>query len=249
MKNWKQSVFLGMVAIIAFIFGFIGCGNDNGKDDPVKFTVTFDLDGGNIDGVTASVEITVKSGEKIENFPNPQKEGNTLGGWFSGRNGTGNEFTAIMSVTENATIFAKWNEIQPIEKTYDIVLIGGETYNTSSGPQVADWEGEIEFVVEYKAMPSEEPAYLVYLKTRFEAFAGNQSAMNIDAIVGLLKKGTHFTINVEYTEGSYGGLLWDNGKQSFKVHNDWITTAEGVSGDNALTLVMMREAFNSVVIE
>jgi hypothetical protein len=34
MKNWKQSVFFGMVAIIALGFGFVGCddgNNDNGK--------------------------------------------------------------------------------------------------------------------------------------------------------------------------------------------------------------------------
>jgi hypothetical protein len=34
MKNWKQSIFFGMVAIIALIFGFIGCDDGNGNDDP-----------------------------------------------------------------------------------------------------------------------------------------------------------------------------------------------------------------------
>jgi hypothetical protein len=36
MKNWKQSVFFGMVAIIALCFGFIGCDDGDGKDDLCK---------------------------------------------------------------------------------------------------------------------------------------------------------------------------------------------------------------------
>jgi hypothetical protein len=46
MKNWKQSVSFGMVAIIALGFGFIGCDDDDGKDDPKEqgetITVQFD---------------------------------------------------------------------------------------------------------------------------------------------------------------------------------------------------------------
>jgi hypothetical protein len=34
MKNWKQSVFFGMVAIIAFVFALVACDDGNGKDDP-----------------------------------------------------------------------------------------------------------------------------------------------------------------------------------------------------------------------
>jgi hypothetical protein len=108
MKNWKQSVFFGMVAIITLGFGIVGCDNDNGKTGTDEFTVTFDLDGGNIDGVTSNVEITVKSGEKIANLPVPQKADNTLGGWFTEKNGNGDEFVSTIEVTSNLTVFAKW---------------------------------------------------------------------------------------------------------------------------------------------
>jgi hypothetical protein len=35
MKNWKQNAFFGLVAIIVLIFGFVGCDDGDGKDDPV----------------------------------------------------------------------------------------------------------------------------------------------------------------------------------------------------------------------
>jgi hypothetical protein len=41
MKNWKQSTFIGMMAIIALGSGFVGCDDGNGNDDNGKtYTVT-----------------------------------------------------------------------------------------------------------------------------------------------------------------------------------------------------------------
>ena len=97
----KKTVFFGLLVIV-LAFGLIGCGPD---DD---YTVTFDLDGGNIGGNPDSIEITVKSGETIANLPAPQKANNTFGGWFTARNGLGNPFTTSTVVTSNVTVFAKW---------------------------------------------------------------------------------------------------------------------------------------------
>ena len=99
----KKTVFFGLLVIL-LAFGLIGC--PNGDDDCI---VTFDLDGGNIDGNTSSVEITVLSGETITNFPqNPQKLNNIFDGWFSSKGGLGNVFTSETIVTSNRTVFAKW---------------------------------------------------------------------------------------------------------------------------------------------
>jgi hypothetical protein len=38
MKNWKQSVFLGMVAIIAIVFGIVACDDGNGNNDDKDLT-------------------------------------------------------------------------------------------------------------------------------------------------------------------------------------------------------------------
>jgi hypothetical protein len=102
-KNW----FWGILAIL-LVLGFIGCGGDTTEDE--EFTVTFDLDGGNINSNTNSVQIKVKSGGTIANLPNPQKTENSIGfgGWFAQKNGIGNEFTSTTKVLSNLTVYAKW---------------------------------------------------------------------------------------------------------------------------------------------
>ena len=103
----KKNGFWG-VLVILLVFGFIGCGG-NGTDDN-KFTVTFDLEGGNISGNTASVKITVKSGDNIANLPSPKKE-YIFNGWFTQKNGLGNEFTQNSIVTSDLTVYASWVSI------------------------------------------------------------------------------------------------------------------------------------------
>jgi hypothetical protein len=48
MKNSKQSVFFGIVAIIALVFGIVACDDGNGKDDPKDqsqiITLTFETE-------------------------------------------------------------------------------------------------------------------------------------------------------------------------------------------------------------
>ena len=72
------------------------------------FIVTFDLDGGNISGNTASVEIVVKPDETISNLPFPQKSSYIFGGWFSHKNGAGDQYTTLTKVNLNITVYAKW---------------------------------------------------------------------------------------------------------------------------------------------
>jgi uncharacterized repeat protein (TIGR02543 family) len=111
----KKTVFCVLLAMV-LAFGFIGCGSmDN------ECTVTFDLDGGNIDGNTDPVKITVQSGETIAHLPpDPQKNNDTFGGWFSSKNGLGNEFTSATTVTSNRTVYAKWTaiELSPFEGSW-----------------------------------------------------------------------------------------------------------------------------------
>ena len=102
----NKTVFFGLLAIV-LVFGFIGCDDGNGNSND-EFTVTFDLDGGNIGGNTNSVPIKVKSGETIASLPNPQKGTDVFGGWFTQKNGAGTSFTSSTKVTANLTVYAKW---------------------------------------------------------------------------------------------------------------------------------------------
>lgn len=98
----RTTVFFGSF-IIMLVFGLVGCDIENAESN-----VTFDLNGGNINGNTFSVNIQIKSGETIENLPNPTKEDNIFGGWFAEQNGLGNEFTTSTKVASNITVYAKW---------------------------------------------------------------------------------------------------------------------------------------------
>jgi uncharacterized repeat protein (TIGR02543 family) len=130
MKMKRNILWMGMLAIaLAFGMTVVGCDDDPTNDD---LTVTFNLDGGNINGYTASVQISVKSGGTIDNLPNPQKANYNFSGWFTGTNGSGNAFTTTTIVTSNMTVFANWtngnNEPEPIpEDDLDIktVIING----------------------------------------------------------------------------------------------------------------------------
>jgi len=106
----KKNYFLCGILAILLVFGItiISCDNGNGNNGEDEFTVTFDLQGGNITGNTASVKIKVNSGETISTLPTPTKEGNTFGNWWTAINGGGTQFTTSTTITANRTVFAKW---------------------------------------------------------------------------------------------------------------------------------------------
>ena len=127
----KKTVFLGWLIII-LAFSAISCGDDS--NDTITnndFIVTFDLDGGNIEGVMTVVKISVRSGEKITNLPNPNKAGNTFDGWFTAINGSGTQFFSSTSVISNLTVYAKW--IEKSDNT-DNSFIGKWTGIIDAGP-------------------------------------------------------------------------------------------------------------------
>ena len=123
---------------------------------------------------------------------------------------------------------------------------GGDDTPISKTYPITFKDGALKFTVEYIALPNVEPAYLAYIKERLEAFVASTTGVNVTAVNTLLTKGNSFKITIEYAEPTYTGMEWDITLQSFKIHNDWIFTASGVTD---LTLGIMRNAFNSVVID
>jgi uncharacterized repeat protein (TIGR02543 family) len=176
MKNWKR---IFTVAAIVAIFGFAACGGGGGDEE---FTVTFNLEGGNIDGNTASVGITVNSGEKIDNLPDPKKTDCTFGGWFTEKNGNGNAFTENTPVTANITVYAKWT-LDLVEQTTEPLTFGANRTIT----------------IKYMALPDADvPTWVDKLVTMLNNMSGDFFSGN-------------YTLTVS-PEGIDGFAAADNGK-------------------------------------
>jgi uncharacterized repeat protein (TIGR02543 family) len=131
MKNTIKAankIILVSLLAMALAFSIIGCGDPADTTDSAgdgECTVNFNLDGGNINGDTSSVQIQVKKGTTIDNLPTPQKANNTFGGWFTGTNGSGNEFKTTTEVTSNRTVFAKWTYSGTEGRTVTFDMDGG----------------------------------------------------------------------------------------------------------------------------
>jgi uncharacterized repeat protein (TIGR02543 family) len=105
----RKIIFFGLLAAI-LMCGFIGCMS---PADTTYHSVIFHLDGGHIDGNPGSLVSSVRFGENMDSkliyFPaDPQKEKFIFGGWFTAKNGFGNEFTINTRVYAQLTVYAKW---------------------------------------------------------------------------------------------------------------------------------------------
>jgi len=107
----KETILTAILAL-ALVFGMTVVGCKGEEED--YFTVTFDLDGGNIDGDTAPVKIEVYGPDfRIPIFPSPKKDGYIGSQWYTEKNGGGAEFTTTTTVTSDLTVYRKW-EIRPV---------------------------------------------------------------------------------------------------------------------------------------
>ena len=113
----KKTVFFSFLVIL-LVFCLVGC-NENPNEDfnedfnedsneNKEFIVTFDLNGGNINGNINSINITIIHGETIINLPEPNKQNGIFIGWFFEKNGSGNEFTINTKINNNVIVYAKW---------------------------------------------------------------------------------------------------------------------------------------------
>jgi uncharacterized repeat protein (TIGR02543 family) len=80
----------------------------------VRHTVTFDADGGTPAEQTLGVNNGASAGA---NMPVPGRNGYDFGGWHTGQNGGGTEFTGSTAVTGDIRVYAKWTP-----KTYTVTF-------------------------------------------------------------------------------------------------------------------------------
>lgn len=95
----------------------------------ITYTVSFDSDGGSpvesITGVKPNTTVTLPTP--------PTKSGFDFGGWYTGKDGAGTEFTASTPVTGDITVYAKWNEENIPVTSISVTGEGGTTAITEDG--------------------------------------------------------------------------------------------------------------------
>jgi len=125
MKNIFVRAYRPIIAalLVAFVFTFTSC-DELDDPPPREYTVTFNSNGG------SSVDSkTVKSGEKVSKPTDPTRAGFSFDGWYEDNNSFNEQWNFdIFIVTENITLYAKWNEVAAVEFVV--------TFNTNGGSDV-----------------------------------------------------------------------------------------------------------------
>jgi hypothetical protein len=135
MKNvFKPFGVIALVAIIGFSFAALsltGCGgadDSGGGPNPVMYTVTFDANGGTVEG-RATKAVEVEDGEKVTMPEDPVKASspNIFWGWFDDKTSPyGNIFTGTIPITADKTVYARWGDTDPPPQ-FDV------TFNANGG--------------------------------------------------------------------------------------------------------------------
>ena len=83
----------------------------DGQDKIKTVNITFDANGGTIDGnSTKTIEMTV--GEKLTELPEPTHDDKGFSGWYTAKDGSGEEVTADTVVPDtDTTYYATWNKV------------------------------------------------------------------------------------------------------------------------------------------
>ena len=79
---------------------------------PVKYTISYDLNGGTMDGKTGIVTVDIEEGTVIT-LPTPSREGYAFDYWEGSKYYAGDSYT----VTEDHTFTAQWKEVEPSNPT------------------------------------------------------------------------------------------------------------------------------------
>ena len=107
------------------------------EPEPTMFTVTFDANGGTLEG---SATVEVEEGAKIEGAPTAVKEGSTFNGWFDAATGGNAVDLSAYTVTADVTLYAQYTEDEQPEpepelnirlEAEDAVVDGTPSYGSS----------------------------------------------------------------------------------------------------------------------
>ncbi len=105
------------------------------KWEPKKFTVTLDLNGGELLSGNNVLE-NISGGSTIE-LPEAQKTGHIFLGWYTSLDNRGIKFSETDVVTSSITLYAKYSSLDNFEKEYAINYeLNGGSFNGASYPEI-----------------------------------------------------------------------------------------------------------------
>ncbi len=102
------------------------------------YTITYNLNGGNINGSTDNLTSNVPTGEALGTLPstNPTKQNYTFNGWFTAAEG-GTKITTETIPESATTYYAQW--ILPIQDTANVIeVINNSSTNTTIATDIRD---------------------------------------------------------------------------------------------------------------
>ena len=108
--------------------------------------ITFNLDGGNVNGNENAIKINIELGKSIENLPNPKKENCVFCGWFSQKNGSGNQFTKMTKVNESKDVYPNWIEMGIVNLGGTLSVNNQQVYLESGQPFTGNYTVNWEYV-------------------------------------------------------------------------------------------------------
>ena len=95
--------------MLMFLMVTVGCSKkDDAPASGTTYTVTFDSQGATVAASPASKTV-VSPATTVDALPTePTRSGYTFGRWWTGTNGTGEQFTATSPVTADIIVYANW---------------------------------------------------------------------------------------------------------------------------------------------
>jgi hypothetical protein len=149
-KVFKRFGVIAFVAIIGFGFAALsltGCGGGDdggGGPNPVMRTVTFNANGGTVEGETTKA-VKVEVGKTVKAPDDPVYGSKKFWGWFGGKTEGkyGNRFNPETPITWDMTVFARWgDEVPPASFNVTFDANGG-TYTGGKKTEIIQvYQGE-----------------------------------------------------------------------------------------------------------
>ena len=258
----KLNRVLCLFLMLAVVFTFASCGIF-GNDEPTKYTVTFDSNGG-----SAVESQSVEEGKLAVKPADPTKDGYNFAGWYLGTDEWNFETS---TVTSDVTLVAAWEKVEdpdpdpkpdpdpdpdpdPVVETYTITYMDGETALELTPNSIKSDAASM-------SLPTPEKAHYTFAGWYTEAELVNKVTAisgSIGADVTLYASFTAKTYNITYVLD--GGVNADSNPVSYTIETlpaefaaptkdgynftGWYTDAgctaafAGVTADNAGNLTL-----------